>query len=710
MSNRRIILGLTLLYVAFASAWVLCSDLLVEWLGGIDLLAMVSIPKGLLFVAITAAAFYLVLNAAVSGRLAGRVVPRWLGVASALLLTALSVGSGVLAAGLVMWRASGPLIAHQVDELRTIAAFQIMALEQNRLRGEANARLLAGRRLFYETVARWHASPDPAERDSLRGQLVDMAKLHGFSRVELLDENAKPVLRLLGTRSSPSDMGVVNEARRTGQMVFVPLHREGQESAYSYGFLLPLPSVPSPGGVPVEPLFLLAEVNAADFIYPYLSHWPIPTRTGQSYLVRPQADGTYLLVSPMRVGHVAPFTRTFPKGAFDFAMASAAPGDVPRGAGSTGATVLAVAEHVGDAPVILVAEIAEDEATAAARDVAIMSGLVLLMAIAGAAAAAAALRQRDKLLAARRELHQAEALRQAEMRFRATFEQAAVGIVHLHLDGAFLRVNRKACDMMGYGRDEFLAMNYRQLRYADPARPDDAIIARLASGEMEQAVDERCYIRKDGRPVWLNTTTTVARTAHGAADAGIPADVLANRPDLQAAEARLRESLTAVDVAKLSFYPTFSLTGSLGSSSLKLAEVLQNPVGTLGAGLALPFVQWNTLDLELKVARVEYEQAVVAFRQDLFTALGEVEKALSGRTRYAAEGGYLEEALLLARESERLAEVRYRSGAISLQDLIATSQTRRLAEAELAANRLNRYKNLMTLCQALGGGSPFVQE
>lgn len=190
--------------------------------------------------------------------------------------------------------------------------------------------------------------------------------------------------------------------------------------------------------------------------------------------------------------------------------------------------------------------------------------------------------------------------------------------------------------------------------------------------------------------------------------AGIPADVLANRPDLQAAEARLRESLTAVDVAKLSFYPTFSLTGSLGSSSLKLAEVLQNPVGTLGAGLALPFVQWNTLDLELKVARVEYEQAVVAFRQDLFTALGEVEKALSGRTRYAAEGGYLEEALLLARESERLAEVRYRSGAISLQDLIATSQTRRLAEAELAANRLNRYKNLMALCQALGGGLPYI--
>lgn len=549
MSNRRIILGLTLLYAAFASAWVLSSDLLVEWLGGIDLLAMVSIPKGLLFVALTAAAFYLVLNAAVSGRLARRVAPRWLGLASGLLLAVLSVGIGVLAAALVMWRASGPLIAHQVDELRTIARFQIEALEQNRLKGEANARLLAGRRLFYEAVARWRASSDPLERDRLRIQMSDMAGLHGFSRVEVLDEKAEPLLHLRGGHGSGIDPAWIKDVLPTSPPAFVPLHRAGTLPTYSYGFLLSLPAVAGPDGARPEPLFLLAEVDAAEFVYPYLSHWPVPTRTGQSFLVRPQPDGSYLLVSPMRVGHVAPFTRTFPKGAFDFALAPTTGGEAPRGTGGAGTAVLAVAEQVDGGPLLLVAEISEDEATASARDVAIMAGLVLVLAIAGAVAAAAALRQRDKLLVARRELHQAEALRQAEMRFRATFEQAAVGIVHLGLDGMFLRVNRKACEMMGYGREEFLAMNYRHLRYADPARNDDAVIARLVAGDMEQAVGERCYLRKDGTPIWLSTTTTVARTAHGAAEylIVVAIDVSARH----AAEERLRISDERFNLALL---------------------------------------------------------------------------------------------------------------------------------------------------------------
>lgn len=404
MSNRRIILSLTLLYAAIASAWVLCSDLLVEWLGGIDLLVMVSIPKGLLFVALTSAAFYLVLNAAVSGRLARHSSPRWVGVLSGLLLVGFAAGGAVLAAGLVMWRTSGPLIAHQVDELRTIAGFQIQALEQNRLKGEANARLLAGRRQFYEAVTKWRASPDPAERDVLRAELEEISGLYGFSRVEVLDENAAPVLRLRGAGEVQTDVALVNAARRTGHLVFIPLHEEA--AGASYGFVIPLPTVSAGEGAPPDPLFVLAEVNPADFIYPYLTQWPVPSRTGQSYLVRRQDDGTYLLVSPMRVGNAAPFTRTFAKDFFDFAMAADRPGAMPVGQGGEGKTVLAVAEYVGGpTEVMLVAEIAEAEATEAARDVAIMSGLVLVLAIAGAAAAAAALRQRDKLLATRHDLH-----------------------------------------------------------------------------------------------------------------------------------------------------------------------------------------------------------------------------------------------------------------------------------------------------------------
>ncbi|MFX8098712.1 TolC family protein, partial [Acinetobacter baumannii] len=67
--------------------------------------------------------------------------------------------------------------------------------------------------------------------------------------------------------------------------------------------------------------------------------------------------------------------------------------------------------------------------------------------------------------------------------------------------------------------------------------------------------------------------------------AGLPAELLARRPDLQAAELRLRESLANVDLTRASFYPKLSLTGSLGTSSDALLRLVQNPVASLAAQL-----------------------------------------------------------------------------------------------------------------------------
>src|SRR6185436_16357419 len=78
-----------------------------------------------------------------------------------------------------------------------------------------------------------------------------------------------------------------------------------------------------------------------------------------------------------------------------------------------------------------------------------------------------------------------------------------------------------------------------------------------------------------------------------AVEPGLPAELLGRRPDLRAAELRLRESLTDVDVTRTSYYPTISLTGSAGGSSTALGDVLANPIATLGAGLTLPFLHWN---------------------------------------------------------------------------------------------------------------------
>ena len=112
----------------------------------------------------------------------------------------------------------------------------------------------------------------------------------------------------------------------------------------------------------------------------------------------------------------------------------------------------------------------------------------------------------------------------------------------------------------------------------------------------------------------------------------------ASRPDLRAAELRLRESLASLDQAKLSFYPSLTLTGSLGGTSNALANLLQNPIGTAGADIALPFLNYPQLKLSVGVSRASYDLAVVNFRQTLYQALTDVENALSARTQYAGRG------------------------------------------------------------------------
>ncbi|GGJ78365.1 efflux transporter outer membrane subunit [Pseudomonas matsuisoli] len=188
-------------------------------------------------------------------------------------------------------------------------------------------------------------------------------------------------------------------------------------------------------------------------------------------------------------------------------------------------------------------------------------------------------------------------------------------------------------------------------------------------------------------------------------NAGLPAALLARRPDLRASELRLRESLKTVDATRASYYPDLSLTGTLGYSSTALGMLLKDPVGALGAGITLPFLQWNQMRLDIAVSQTDYELAVKDFRQTLYEALSDVENNLAGRRHYAEQEAMRERALNNAREAERIYGVRYESGAETLQNWLTAQETRRSAETTLAENRLNQLLNYITLSEALGGGA-----
>jgi PAS domain S-box-containing protein len=139
------------------------------------------------------------------------------------------------------------------------------------------------------------------------------------------------------------------------------------------------------------------------------------------------------------------------------------------------------------------------------------------------------------------EAREAQAARQAEEeRFRATFEQAAVGIAHVGLDGRWLRVNRRLCDILGYPRQELLAMTFQQVTHPDDVRADEELARRVAAGEIPTYTLEKRYLRRDGSPLWINLTVALARGGEGqeAYFISVIEDIQARR----AAQAALRES------------------------------------------------------------------------------------------------------------------------------------------------------------------------
>jgi NodT family efflux transporter outer membrane factor (OMF) lipoprotein len=184
---------------------------------------------------------------------------------------------------------------------------------------------------------------------------------------------------------------------------------------------------------------------------------------------------------------------------------------------------------------------------------------------------------------------------------------------------------------------------------------------------------------------------------------GVPADLLIRRPDVKAAIYDVKSALANKDAADLDYLPELTLTGALGGSSEALKDLLSNPVGTLGADITLPFLQWNEMENNKAIADVEYKTAIVNYRQVLYTAFQDVENALSAREKLMYQSDRLQEQYDAASAAEKIYAARYQYGSTSIMDYLDAQENTRNAEASLLENRYNQFITQVTLYQSLGG-------
>ncbi|MGL5807712.1 MAG: PAS domain S-box protein, partial [Xenococcaceae cyanobacterium] len=100
-------------------------------------------------------------------------------------------------------------------------------------------------------------------------------------------------------------------------------------------------------------------------------------------------------------------------------------------------------------------------------------------------------------------------LKDSEERFRATFEQAAVGIAHVGIDGRWLRVNQKLCEIVGYTSEELLELTFQDITHPNDLEKDLEYVRQMIAGEIETYSMEKRYIRKDKTIVWIELTVSL---------------------------------------------------------------------------------------------------------------------------------------------------------------------------------------------------------
>ncbi len=130
--------------------------------------------------------------------------------------------------------------------------------------------------------------------------------------------------------------------------------------------------------------------------------------------------------------------------------------------------------------------------------------------------------------------------RELQLQFSATFDQAAVGLCHTDLDGRWMRVNQKFCEIVGYSAEELLGQHFFNITHLDDVEIDIAVLNRFNRGEIENSAFEKRYIRKDGSTVWVNLTVSLFKD-----EQGFPKYYLALIEDIsqrKKAEQDLRES------------------------------------------------------------------------------------------------------------------------------------------------------------------------
>jgi multidrug efflux system outer membrane protein len=237
--------------------------------------------------------------------------------------------------------------------------------------------------------------------------------------------------------------------------------------------------------------------------------------------------------------------------------------------------------------------------------------------------------------------------------------------------------------------------NEAQLPKLDRARGEAERALAILLGRSPKAVIEQ--------PV---TRASNAVAASGMLPEGLPSDLLLRRPDVQAAEARLRAAGARLEAARAAYFPSIALTAALGHESAQLSQLMSGPslLWNVIASVTQPIWNGGRLEAQKETVQAQQLQAELDYRDSVANAFREARDAIGAvaETRSSADSGERRaQALLRAAE---LTRIRYNGGEASRLDVINAERLALTAQAANADERRALAAAQADLFRALGGG------
>jgi multidrug efflux system outer membrane protein len=188
--------------------------------------------------------------------------------------------------------------------------------------------------------------------------------------------------------------------------------------------------------------------------------------------------------------------------------------------------------------------------------------------------------------------------------------------------------------------------------------------------------------------------------------AGLPSELLTQRPDIRAAEQRLRAMQANIAAARAAFFPRIALTAGVGTASTDLSGLFNSGQNTWSfvPSVSLPIFDAGRNKANLKVAEVRSEIAVASYEKTIQVAFREVADALAARATLNDEADAQQAVQKSQSERLVLAQARYQNGIANYLEVLDAERELFTAEQQLLQTKLLNLTNAIDLYRALGGG------